>query len=153
MKLPYIINFNWRTKLKQIKTYIITIRTRKKNSKCKDWSEICEKTVALTSACASRREKRGENFQTTITPSTTTVWLHAPHLWQEDIDENHSRRRLGIFGRWNTPHAPPEQRVNVENVWRVRRRACNKSAEKIKKRVNLRGSPLTAERDFVVLWG
>ena len=32
MKLQYIINFNWRMKLQEIKTYIITLRMKKAKS-------------------------------------------------------------------------------------------------------------------------
>ena len=56
----------------------------------------------------------GVKIQTTIETSPDIILLHAPPHVEENILENHSRRRLGIFGRRMRVHAPLEKRVSVE---------------------------------------
>ena len=53
-------------------------------------------------------------IQTTIDTYPDTIQIHAPLHVEESMAENHSRRRLGIFGRPMTTHAPSEERVGAE---------------------------------------
>ena len=55
----------------------------------------------------------GVKIQTTIDTSPETMLPHAPLHVEENMSENHSRRRLGIFGRRMKPHAPSEKHVSV----------------------------------------
>ena len=56
----------------------------------------------------------GVKIQTTIETSPDIISLHAPPHVEEHMAENHSRRRLGIFGRLMKTHAPSKKRVSVE---------------------------------------
>ena len=55
----------------------------------------------------------GVKIQTTNDTSPETRLPHAPPHVEENMPENHSRYRLGIFGRRMKPHAPSEKRVSV----------------------------------------
>ena len=55
----------------------------------------------------------GVRIQTTIDTHTDIIFQHAPPHLEENMPENHSRRRLDFFGRRITPHAPIEKRVSV----------------------------------------
>ena len=55
----------------------------------------------------------GGGIQTTIDTSPDTIVLHAPPQVEENMPENHSRRRLVIYRRLRTPHAPSEERVSA----------------------------------------
>jgi hypothetical protein len=63
-----------------------------------------------------RRQERemGGKIQTAIDTYPDIITQHAPLHVEEYMPENHSRRRLGVFGRRMTPHAPSESRVGVE---------------------------------------
>ena len=55
----------------------------------------------------------GVKIQTTIDTYTDIIFQHAPPHVEGNMAENHSRRRLGFFGRRRTPHAPTEKRMRV----------------------------------------
>ena len=67
-----------------------------------------------------RRQEREiwEGIQTTIDTSPDIIVPHVPPQEEENMPENHSRRRLGISGCRMNPHAPPEKRVSVETAAR-----------------------------------
>ena len=108
LKLQYIINFNWRMKLKQIKSYIIAIRARKTNYNVQGLKWILRKNSLTHVICVGRREKLRGEIQTTIDTSPNTIVLHAPRYMKENMPENHSRRLLVIFGHRSRAHAPFE---------------------------------------------
>ena len=65
-----------------------------------------------------RRQERetGGEIQTTIDTSPETLGIHAPHQVEENMPENHSRRRLVIFGRRMKPYAPPKKCVSEDEI-------------------------------------
>ena len=56
----------------------------------------------------------GGGVLTTIDTYPDTKVPHAPPHMEENMPENHSRRRLSIFGRWSRPHASSETHVSAE---------------------------------------
>ena len=114
LKRQYIIYFNWRTKLKQIKTYIIEIRARRTNYKGQGRIWILTKNSLVDVTWRSQERESGGKIQTTIDTCREIVVTHAPHQVEGNMPGNHSRCRLGIFGRRMKPHAPPESRVSAE---------------------------------------
>ena len=55
----------------------------------------------------------GVKIQRTIDTYADIILTHAPPHVEENMPENHSRRRWGIFGRRMKPHAQSEKRVSV----------------------------------------
>ena len=55
-----------------------------------------------------------EGIQTTIDTSLDTIVPHAPYQVEENMPENHFRRRMGIFRRWSRLHVTSETRVRAE---------------------------------------
>ena len=56
---------------------------------------------------AQAGERNWGEIQTTIDTSPKTLGIHASYQVEENMSENHSRRRLVIFGRRMKPHTPP----------------------------------------------
>ena len=78
MKAKYLLNFNWRRKLKQIKTSTIEIRTIQNNHKIRDWNENTIKPRGLPCNLGYKREKRGEN-QLIVVMFSATMRRHEHH--------------------------------------------------------------------------
>ena len=68
----------------------------------------------MTSTIARKRERKGKILQPTIDTSSTILDPHMPHHEEENITENNSRCRQGIFERQKSPHAPSKTRVSAE---------------------------------------
>jgi len=60
-KQLYMINFNWRTKLKTNKNFIKWIRTKIKNKKNKDKIEKKSKPCTFSGRRLKRRKKRNDH--------------------------------------------------------------------------------------------
>ena len=74
--------------------------------------KLDKKQLRWRQLAQEEREMRGK-FQTIIDTSTDTVSSHAPHHVEENMVENHSRRRLGNFRRRTKPHALSEKHVSA----------------------------------------
>ena len=94
----------------------------------------------------------GVKIQTTIDTSPASRWTHAPPHVEENMSENHSRRRLSFFGRRMQPHAPTEERVSVGTEG-ASGDAPTVVSEKKKKNWLITGTPLTPGLFFVFFGG
>ena len=95
--MNYISSFNWKTQLKQIKTYITTIRTRPHNSKIRDECETIINKRDLRVIYSIGEIKVENKVQpATVTSLATKIW-HVHHRVKEDMTMHSMRYRTNIF--------------------------------------------------------
>ena len=104
------------------------------------------------SSGVGRREKVGVKIQTTIDTSPDIILPHAPPHVEENMPENHSRRRLGFFERRMKPHASTAKRVSVGTDGASGDAPTVVSEKKIKNWL-ITGTPLTPRPGFCLFRG